>query len=144
MTGSVQPAGLLLSVPETGPTTSLGGAVLEVRGGTAVLEGPGGIPNRSTGRCGPRHRANRLYRALRPADFVRPQSRFAGELDRRLGSLRPARQEQSRTFSRAVAETYPTSGTAGVLMAPPRTRRAEITCRQWLDKQVADRRARPA
>lgn len=143
-TGSVQPAGQLLSVPETGLTTSLGGAVLEVRGGTAVLEGPGGIPNGSTGRCGPRHRANRHYRALRPADLVRPQSRFAGELDRRLGSLRPARQEQSRTFSRAVAETYPTSGTAGVLMAPPRTRRAEITCRQWLDKQVADRRARPA
>ncbi len=70
MTGSVQPAGQLLSVPETGPTTSLGGAVLEVGGGTAVLEGPGGIPNRSTGRCGPRHRAYRLYRALRPADFV--------------------------------------------------------------------------
>lgn len=43
VTGSVQPAGQLLSVPETGPTTSLGGAVLEVRGGTAVLEGPVGF-----------------------------------------------------------------------------------------------------
>lgn len=42
VTGSLEPAGPLLSVPETRPTTIGGWAVL-VRGGTAVLEGPDGI-----------------------------------------------------------------------------------------------------
>lgn len=41
VTGSLEPA--LLSVPETRPTTIGGWAVLDVRGGTAVLEGPDGI-----------------------------------------------------------------------------------------------------
>lgn len=43
VTGSLEPPGPLLSVPETRPTTIGGWAVLEVRGGTAVLEGPDGI-----------------------------------------------------------------------------------------------------
>ncbi len=43
VTGSLEPAGPLLSVPETRPTTIVGWAVLDVRGGTAVLEGPDGI-----------------------------------------------------------------------------------------------------
>jgi hypothetical protein len=43
VTGSVQPTGALLSVPETRPTTIVDWAVLDVRGGTAVLEGPDGI-----------------------------------------------------------------------------------------------------
>ncbi len=43
VTGSLEPAGPLLSVPETRPTTIGGWAVLDVRGGTAVLEGPDGI-----------------------------------------------------------------------------------------------------
>ncbi|SDJ68477.1 hypothetical protein SAMN05216338_106013 [Bradyrhizobium sp. Rc2d] len=43
VTGSLEPAGPLLSVPETRPTTIGGWTVLEVRGGTAVLEGPDGI-----------------------------------------------------------------------------------------------------
>jgi len=43
VTGSLAPAGPLLSVPETRPTTIVGWAVLDVRGGTAVLEGPDGI-----------------------------------------------------------------------------------------------------
>jgi len=43
VTGSVQSSGPLLSVPETRPTTIVGWAVLDVRGGTAVLEGPDGI-----------------------------------------------------------------------------------------------------
>lgn len=43
VTGSLEPAGPLLSVPETRPTTIGGWAVLDVRGGTAVLEGPNGI-----------------------------------------------------------------------------------------------------
>ena len=43
VTGSLAPAGPLLSVPETRPATIAGWAVLEVRGGTAVLEGPDGI-----------------------------------------------------------------------------------------------------
>ncbi|WP_271581551.1 hypothetical protein [Bradyrhizobium sp. CCBAU 45389] len=43
ITGSVQPTGLLLPVPETRPTTIVGWAVLDVRAGTAVLEGPDGI-----------------------------------------------------------------------------------------------------
>lgn len=43
VTGSLEPPGPLLSVPETRPTTIRGWAVLEVRGGTAVLEGPDGI-----------------------------------------------------------------------------------------------------
>jgi len=43
VTGSVQPVGPVLSVPETRPTTIGGWAVLDVRGGTAVLEGPDGI-----------------------------------------------------------------------------------------------------
>ncbi len=43
VTGSLAPSGPLLSVPETRPTTIGGWAVLDVRGGTAVLEGPDGI-----------------------------------------------------------------------------------------------------
>ncbi|TYL86535.1 hypothetical protein FXB40_41870 [Bradyrhizobium rifense] len=43
VTGSVQPTGPLLSLPETRPTTIVGWAVLDVRGGTAVIEGPDGI-----------------------------------------------------------------------------------------------------
>ncbi|MCA1500251.1 hypothetical protein [Bradyrhizobium sp. NBAIM14] len=43
VTGSLQSAGPLLAVPETRPTTMTGWAVLDVRGGTAVLEGPDGI-----------------------------------------------------------------------------------------------------
>ncbi|SFJ70130.1 hypothetical protein SAMN05216525_13264 [Bradyrhizobium sp. Gha] len=43
VTGSLAPAGPRLSVPETRPATIAGWAVLEVRGGTAVLEGPDGI-----------------------------------------------------------------------------------------------------
>lgn len=43
VTGSVEPARRFLSVPETRPTTIEGWAVLDVRGGTAVLEGPDGI-----------------------------------------------------------------------------------------------------
>ncbi|MGX1166123.1 hypothetical protein AB7M16_002389 [Bradyrhizobium sp. USDA 372] len=43
VTGSLAPAGPLLSAAETRPTTIAGWAVLDVRGGTAVLEGPDGI-----------------------------------------------------------------------------------------------------
>jgi hypothetical protein len=43
VTGSLESAGPLLSVPETRPTTIEGWAVLDVRGGTAVLEGPDGV-----------------------------------------------------------------------------------------------------
>jgi hypothetical protein len=43
VTGSLGSAGPLLSIPETRPTTIEGWAVLEVRGGTAVLEGPDGV-----------------------------------------------------------------------------------------------------
>lgn len=43
VTGSLEPAGPLLPVPETRPTTIEGWAVRDVRGGTAVLEGPDGI-----------------------------------------------------------------------------------------------------
>jgi hypothetical protein len=43
VTGSVQSTEPLLSVPETRPTTIVGWAVLDVRGGTAVIEGPDGI-----------------------------------------------------------------------------------------------------
>lgn len=43
VTGSLEPAGPLLPVPETRPRTIAGWAVLDVRGGTAVLEGPDGI-----------------------------------------------------------------------------------------------------
>lgn len=43
VTGSLEPAGPFLSVPETRPTTIDGWAVVDVRGGTAVLEGPDGI-----------------------------------------------------------------------------------------------------
>lgn len=43
VTGSLGSAGPLMSVPETRPTTIRGWAVLDVRGGTAVLEGPDGI-----------------------------------------------------------------------------------------------------
>ncbi len=42
-TGSLPPMGPLLAAPETRPTTIAGWAVLDVRGGTAVLEGPEGI-----------------------------------------------------------------------------------------------------
>lgn len=42
-TGSLGSARPLLSVPETRPTTIEGWAVLDVRGGTAVLEGPDGV-----------------------------------------------------------------------------------------------------
>ncbi|WP_194389616.1 hypothetical protein [Bradyrhizobium sp. CCBAU 51765] len=43
VTGAVRPTTPLVSVPETPPTTVVGWAVLDVRGGTAVLEGPDGI-----------------------------------------------------------------------------------------------------
>lgn len=43
VTGSLGSAEPLLSGPETRPTTIGGWAVLDVRGGTAVLEGPDGI-----------------------------------------------------------------------------------------------------
>lgn len=43
VTGSLAPEGPLLSIPETRPTTIAGWAVLDVRGGTAVLEGPDGV-----------------------------------------------------------------------------------------------------
>ena len=43
VTGSLAPAGPLLPAPETPPTTIGGWTVLDVRGGTAVLEGPDGV-----------------------------------------------------------------------------------------------------
>ena len=43
VTGSLEPTGPLASVPETRPTTIVAWTVLDVRGGTAVLEGPDGI-----------------------------------------------------------------------------------------------------
>ena len=48
VTGSLAPAGPLLSAVETRPTTIAGWAVLDVRGGTAVLEGPDWNSNGST------------------------------------------------------------------------------------------------
>ncbi|QOZ44550.1 hypothetical protein XH89_14445 [Bradyrhizobium sp. CCBAU 53340] len=43
VTGSLASAGPLLPVPDTRPATIEGWAVLDVRGGTAVLEGPAGV-----------------------------------------------------------------------------------------------------
>ncbi|MGY4432867.1 hypothetical protein ACVWWO_005344 [Bradyrhizobium sp. F1.13.1] len=43
VTGSLAPSGLLMSTPETRPTTIEGWTVLDVRGATAVLEGPDGV-----------------------------------------------------------------------------------------------------
>ena len=42
-TGSITPRGPIRPAPETKPTTIEGWTVLDVRGGTAVLEGPDGI-----------------------------------------------------------------------------------------------------
>jgi hypothetical protein len=43
LTGSVAPQGPMVPAPETRPTTIEGWTVLDVRGGTAVLEGPDGV-----------------------------------------------------------------------------------------------------
>jgi hypothetical protein len=42
-TGSIAPMGPVMPAPETRPTTIEGWTVLDVRGGTAVLEGPDGV-----------------------------------------------------------------------------------------------------
>lgn len=43
VTGSIAPSGPLMPTPETRPTTIGGWTVLDVRGATAVLEGPDGV-----------------------------------------------------------------------------------------------------
>ncbi|MCK1481001.1 hypothetical protein IVB27_41335 [Bradyrhizobium sp. 197] len=43
VTGSIAPSGPLMPTPETRPTTVEGWTVLDVRGTTAILEGPDGI-----------------------------------------------------------------------------------------------------
>lgn len=43
VTGSIAPSGPLMPTPETRPTTIEGWTVLDVRGATAVLEGPDGV-----------------------------------------------------------------------------------------------------
>ncbi|MET4176279.1 hypothetical protein ABIB99_007399 [Bradyrhizobium sp. LA6.1] len=43
VTGSIAPSGPLMPMPETRPTTVEGWTVLDVRGATAVLEGPDGV-----------------------------------------------------------------------------------------------------